>query len=163
MEDVQPPAKLSRLDVGMLITLISVGLAGVIGLIAVLDADSDIAAIGTGLGMALLVFQTGATIACALACLARQRLELLALGGLAAACLAVDLFAPAILLEIDDETYAKIAGSYVWAFFGLIVLGLALATQPLDRLARGPGRSVPRCSAASWRRRWSRPQVATTS
>lgn len=137
MEDVQPSAKLSRLDVGMLITLISVGLAGVMGLIAVLDADSDIAAIGTGLGMALLVFQTGATIACALACLARQRLELLALAGLVAACLAVDLFALAILLEIDNETYAKIAGiAYVWAFFGLIVLGLTLAAQPLDRLAR---------------------------
>ena len=49
MEDVQPPAKLSRLDVGMLITL-SRRTRGVIGLIAVLDADSDIAAIGPASG-----------------------------------------------------------------------------------------------------------------
>jgi hypothetical protein len=121
----------------MLITLISVAIAGLIGLIAVIDADSDIAAIGTGIGLALLVFQSGATIACALACLARRRLELLALGGLLAACLAVNLFALAIWLEIDNETYAKIAGiAYVWAFFGLLVLGLALAARPLDRIAR---------------------------
>jgi hypothetical protein len=137
MDDVQPPAKLSRLDIGMLITMISVAIAGLIGLIAVIDADSDIAAIGTGIGLALLVFQSGATIACALACLARHRLELLALGGLLAACLAVNLFALAIWLEIDNETYAKIAGiAYVWAFFGLLVLGLTLAARPRDRLAR---------------------------
>ncbi len=103
-----------------------------------LDADSDIGGdSGLGIGMALLVFQAGATIACGLACLARRRLELVALGGLVAAGLAIILFALAIWLEIDDETYAKIAGiAYVWSFFGLIVLGLTLATHPLDRLAR---------------------------
>nr|MBA3382220.1 hypothetical protein [Actinomycetota bacterium] len=37
-----------------------------------------------------------------------------------------------------DKTYAKLAGvTYVWAFFALIVLGLALAAHPNDRLARG--------------------------
>ena len=55
MEDVQPPAKLSRLDVGMLITLVSVAIGGVVGLIAVLDADSELGALGIGVGVTFLI------------------------------------------------------------------------------------------------------------
>ena len=102
-----------------------------------LDAGSDVAAIGKGLGTALIVFQAGATIAAALACLARRRVEVLALGGLVAAGLAIDLAVLELWLSIDSETYAKLAGvAYVWTFFGLVVLGLALAAQPRDQLAR---------------------------
>ena len=137
MDDVQQPTRLSRLDIGMLITLVSVAIGGVIGLIAVLDADSELGALGIGVGVTFFIVQGGATIACGLACLARRRLELVALGGLTATGLAIVLLPLALWLEIDNETYAKIAGlAYIWSFFSLIVLGLTLATQPVDPLAR---------------------------
>jgi hypothetical protein len=136
--DDPPQVKhLSRLDLGVLITLVCLGIGGIVGLIAVLDAGSDVAAVGKGFGTALIVFQAGATIATALACLARRRLELLALGGLIAAGLAIDLAVLELWLSIDSETYAKLVGvAYVWTFFGLLVFGLALAAQPRDQLAR---------------------------
>ena len=131
------PASFSRLDVGIMIVLGSMAVAGLIGLIAVFDADSDIGAAGTGFGIALLIFETGATAACALACLVRGRLEALSLGALVAAGLAVDLFALAIWLEIHSEAYGKVTGvAFVWALFGLVSLGLSLAVQPRDALAR---------------------------
>ena len=138
MDDPPPTAApLSRLDIGILITLVCLGVGGIVGLIAVLDAGSGIAAVGKGFGTALIVFQAGATIAAALACLARRRLELLALGGLVAAGLAIDLAVLELWLSIDSETYAKLVGmAYVWTFFGLLVFGLALAAQPRDQLAR---------------------------
>jgi hypothetical protein len=131
------PRSFSRLDVGIMIVLVSMAVAGLIGLIAVFDADSDIGAAGTGFGIALLIFETGATAACALACLVRGRLEALSLGALVAAGLAVDLFALAIWLEIHSEAYGKVTGvAFVWALFGLVSLGLSLAVQPRDALAR---------------------------
>lgn len=138
MDGPPPPAgALSRLDLGILVTLVCLGIGGVLGVIAVFDAGSDFSAIGKGVGVALVVFQSGATIACALACLARRRVEVLALAGLVAAGLAIDLFVLEIWLSIDSETYAKLAGiAYVWMFFGLIALGLTLAAQPRDALAR---------------------------
>ena len=137
MEAAQPPATLSRLDIGMLVALVTVGIGGIVGLIAVLAADSEVGALGLGVGVTYLMLQNGATIACALGCLARRRLEVVALGGLAAAGLAIDLFALALWLEIDSETYVKLAAvAYVWSFFALVVLGLALATRPVDPLAR---------------------------
>ncbi len=137
MDDPQQPAKLSRLDIGMLIVLVSVAIGGVVGLIAVLDADSELGALVIGVGITFFIVQGGATIACGLACLARRRLELVALGGLTATGLAIVLLPLALWLEIDNETYAKIAGlAYIWSFFSLVVLGLTLATQPVDPLAR---------------------------
>jgi hypothetical protein len=131
------PQSFSRLDVGIMTVLVSMAVAGLIGLIAVFGASSDIGAAGTGFGIALLIFETGATAACALACLVRGRLEALALGALLAAGLAVNLLALAIWLEIDSEAYAKVTGvAFVWALFGLITLGLGLAVQPRDALAR---------------------------
>jgi len=136
-ETVPPAEAFSRLDLGVLIVLVSMGIAGVVGLIAVFDANSDIGAFGIGFGAALLIFQAGATIACALGCLARRRFEALSIGALVAAGVSVDLFLLAIWLGIDDETYGKVLGiAVVWAFFALLVLGLALAAQPRDSLAR---------------------------
>lgn len=121
----------------MIIVLVTTGIAGLIGLIAVLDADSEAGAIGTGFGLAALIFQTGGTVACALACLARRRLEALSIGSLVAAGLAIDLFALAIWLEIENEAYGKVVGiAFVWALFGLVILALSLAAQPRDALAR---------------------------
>jgi len=129
--------RVTRLDLGVIIVLVSMGTAGVVGLIAVFDADSDIGAFGIGFGAALLIFQAGATIACALACLARRRFEALSIGALVAAGLSIDLFLLAIWLDIDDQTYGKVIGiAFVWAFFALLILGLALAAQPRDGLAR---------------------------
>jgi hypothetical protein len=131
------PETFSRLDIGMLIVLVSMAIAGVVGLIAVLDADNDYAALGIGFGVVWIIFFAGGTIACALACLARRRLEVLSLGGLVAAGLAVDLLVFAIWLDIDAEWYGKIVGlAFVGALFGLVVLGLTLACQPRDTLAR---------------------------
>ena len=131
------PQTFTRLDVGMLIVLVTMAIAGVVGLIAVLDADNDFAALGIGFGVAWIILLSGGTIACALANLARGRLEVLSLGALAAAGLAVDLLVLAIWLEIDSEWYAKLAGVvFVGALFGLVVLGLTLACQPRDTLAR---------------------------
>jgi len=137
--DDPPPtaAPLSRLDIGVLITLVCLGISAIVGLIAVLDTGNDIAAVGKGFGTALIIFQAGATIAAGLACLVRRRLELLALGGLVAAGLTIDLAVLELWLSIDSETYAKLVGvAYVWTFFGLLVFGLALAAQPRDQLAR---------------------------
>jgi len=135
----------SPLRVGALMTVVGLGLAGLIGVIAVFDAGDSGSAVGIGAATAVTVFGTGATIACGLACLVRRRAELLALGGIAASGLAVDLFALAIWREITDETYGKIAAiAFVWSFFGLLMLGLTLAVRPRESLARAlyPGALV---------------------
>jgi hypothetical protein len=137
----QPPAEpeaqtFTRLDIGMLVVLVSMAIAGVVGLIAVLDADNEYSALGIGFGVAWTIFLAGGTIACALACLARGRLEALSLGALVAAGLAVDLLVLAIWLDIDSEWYGKLVGiAFVGALFGLLVLGLSLACRPRDALA----------------------------
>lgn len=121
----------------MLIVLVAMAIAGVVGLIAVLDASSGVGALGVGFGVAWFIFLSGGTMACGLACLARRRLEALSLGALAAAGLTVDLLVLAIWLEIDSQAYVKLAGiAFVLTLFGLVVLGLTLACQPRDSLAR---------------------------
>ena len=127
----------SALDVGVLMMLASLGFAALVGVVAVIDAGNPASAAGIGVRTAATVFVTGGTIACALACLARGRLEIFALAALAAAGLAVDLFVLVIWREIDDDTYGKIASiAFVWTFFGLLRLGLALAVQAREALAR---------------------------
>jgi hypothetical protein len=131
------PARRSPLELGGLLTLAALALAGVLGVIAVFDSDSSAAGFGVGFGIALLIFVAGATIACALACLARGRVQYPALGALAAACLALDLVVLAIAVDIDSEWYGKLAGVLgVWSFFALVVLGLTLAVRKPERLAR---------------------------
>ena len=137
MSEIEQPRTFSRLDIGVLIVLVTMAIAGVVGLIAVLDANSDVAAVGLGFGVAYVIFLAGGTIACALACLARRRLEALSLGALVASGLGVDLLVLAIWLDIDSEAYVKLAGiAFVATVFGLIVLGLSLACRPQDSLAR---------------------------
>lgn len=126
----------SLLEIGGLVTLAALAFAAVVGVIAVVDTDGSQAGFGVGIGIALLIFFSGATIACALACLARRRLELVALGALVAACLTIDLVVLAIWLDIDSEAYGKTAGVIAtWSFFALVVLGLALAVAAPQRLA----------------------------
>jgi hypothetical protein len=125
------------LEAGVFLTLSTLGFGTVVGLIAVLDADSDGSAIAIGVGVALVVFLGGATMAPALACLARRRLELLSLVAILAAGLAIDLFAVGIWRDVDSETYGKVVGIlFAWAFFALLVLGLTLAVRTMNAYAR---------------------------
>ena len=137
--DPTPPAQSrSLLEIAGLVTLGALLFAAVVGVIAVLSADSRSEGFFNGFGIAALIFLTGATIACALSCLVRRRMEYLALAVLVASCLAIDLIVLAIWLDIDSEAYAKSAGvAFVWSFFGLVVLGLVLAVPRPERLARG--------------------------
>lgn len=121
----------------MFIVLVSMGIAGLFGIVAVFAADSELSALSVGFGITWITFLSGATIACALACLARRRLEALSLGALVATGLAVDLSVLAIWLEIDSDAYGKLVGvAFIGAVFALIVLGLTLACQPREPLAR---------------------------
>jgi hypothetical protein len=103
----------------------------------VLDADEVSSAFGAGFGVAFAVFLSGATIVCALACLARRKSELVALTSVVVAGVALDLLVLAIWRDIDSEGYAKVVGiGLIWSFFALIALGLALAVDGRGRLSR---------------------------
>jgi hypothetical protein len=131
-----PEQRRSLLEIGALVTLAGMAIAAVVGVIAVIDAGSRSGGFGIGVGIAALVFLVGATVACALACLARGRMEVVSLVLLVAACLALDLLVLAIWLDIDSEAYAKLTGvGFVWTFFGLLGLGLTLAVGRPERLA----------------------------
>ena len=107
----------SALELGSLVALVTFGLAAVLGAIAVLDADHVASGFGIGLGVAFLVFAAGATVVCALACLARGKAELLALASVIVAGVALDLLVLAIWRDIDSETYGKVVGiGLVWSF-----------------------------------------------
>jgi hypothetical protein len=127
----------SRLRLGALTTLASLAFAGIVGLIAVGSADSVASSFGRGLGIALLVFLSGATLVCALACLARGRAEIGALGGIVAAGLTVDLLVLALWLDIQSTDYGRVVGiAFVWSIFALVALGLTLAVSPREPVAR---------------------------
>jgi len=131
--DAQP---FTRLDIGILVVLVAMVVAGVAGLIAVLTEDNDLSALGTGFGVVWSIVVSGATMACALATLSRGRLVALSLGALVAAGLAVDLLVLAIWLNIDSQAYGKLVGiAFVGALFGLVILGLTLACRPRDAIA----------------------------
>ena len=124
------------LDVGILVVLVAMAVAGVAGLIAVLTEDNDLSAFGTGFGVVWSIVVSGATMACALATLSRGRLVALSLSALVAAGLAVDLLVLAIWLDIDSQTYGKLVGiALVGALFGLVILGLTLACRPRDAIS----------------------------
>jgi hypothetical protein len=130
-------AEQSPVRIGVFMALAGLGFAALIGVIAVADADNAGYAVSVGAGAALTVFVAGGTLVCALACLARRRAEILALGGIAVSALTIDLFVLAIWREIDDETYGKLTAiAFVWTIFGLPILGLALAVRPREQLAR---------------------------
>lgn len=137
MSDAPCSPRRSPLELGALIMLATLGFAAVVGFIAVIDADNVASAFGTGLGIALLIFLTGATLATALACLRRGRAEIIALVSMAAAGLAMDMLVLAVWLDIDSEAYAKITGvAFVWGFYALIALGLTIAVETRRSLAR---------------------------
>jgi hypothetical protein len=146
----------SPLRLGVLVTFATLGFAGVVGLIAVFDADSVAAGFGRGFAVAVLTFLAGATIASALACLSRERAKIVAVASIAAAGVALDLIVLALWLEIEDESYAKTTGViFVWSFFALLALGLTLAVRPVERLARilyggAVGASVLSAAIARW-------------
>jgi hypothetical protein len=138
MSDARPSTR-SPLEIGVAITLAGLGVAAVVGFIAVFDAGDVTSGFGTGFGISLAILLAGGTLACALACLARGRAELAALGGIVAASLAMDLLVLAVWLDIDDEGYGKLTGlAFVWSFFALVALALMLAVgHPASPLARG--------------------------
>ncbi len=122
MEDVSP----QRL--GGVLALVSFGIAGLLGLAAVVLADDAVTALWKSVGFAYLVFSGGVTIVVALACLSRDRLALLALAGVAVAGATIDLAAFALWEEPESEAYWKLVLVLgTWAFLLLLVLGLALA------------------------------------
>jgi hypothetical protein len=142
---VNTTAGRSPLEVGVLIALASFGTAGALGLVAVLDADGTGSAFGTGFGLAWAITIAGAATAAALACLKRGRLEIVALGSVVAAGLALDLLILAVLADIDNEAYGKVTGvAFVWSLFALVVLGLTLAAG----VARDFGRWLYLATAA---------------
>jgi hypothetical protein len=129
----------SLLEVGGLVALLTFGIAAVLGAIAVLDADHVASGFGIGIGVALIVFVAGATVVCALACLARGKAELVALAGVAVAGVALDLLVLAVWRDIDSETYGKVVGiGLIWSFLALLAFGLILAVSGPGRLARWP-------------------------
>jgi hypothetical protein len=126
----------SPLELGSLVALVALGLAAILGVIAVLDADAAVTGFGTGFGVAFTVFLSGATIVCALACLARGKAAYVALGSIVVTGIALDLLVLAILLDIDSEAYGKtVAAGLAWSFFALIALGLMLAVDRPAKLA----------------------------
>jgi hypothetical protein len=127
----------SPLATGSFVALATLGLAAVLGVIAVVDENAEAGAFGTGFGIGVVVFLSGATIVVGLACLARGRMEIVGLASVAVAGVALDLLVLAIWREIDSETYAKIAGiAAAWTFFALVALGLTLAVDARGRLSR---------------------------
>lgn len=127
----------STLQLGGLATLVTFGIAAVLGAIAVLDANRVASGFGVGLGVAVLVFVAGATVVCALACIVRGRAELVALAGILVTGLALDLLVLAVWRDIDSETYGKAVGiGLAWSFFGLLAFGLMLAVSGRGGLAR---------------------------
>ncbi len=142
MELSEPPPTSTRptispLRLGVLISLATLAFAGVVGVIAVLASDGLGAGVTDGAGIALFVFLGGTTTACALACLVRGRMRPLALIGLCASGLAVDMGTLEIWQSISSEAYGKSAAvSTAWALFALIALGLTLAVGETTGPAR---------------------------
>ena len=129
----------SVLELGGLVALVTFGLAAVLGAIAVLDADHVASGFGIGFGVAFVVFVAGATVVCALACIARGKAELVALAAVAVTGVALDLLVLAIWRDIDSETYGKVVGiGLVWSFLALLAFGLMLAVSSPGKLTRWP-------------------------
>ncbi|HXG76360.1 MAG TPA: hypothetical protein VNJ53_07300 [Gaiellaceae bacterium] len=136
MDEAAPRAR-TRLELGALATLAALALAALVGVLAVADAGHEVSGLGVGVGVAAATFLSGAAFAVALACLARGRAEALALATIAATGVALDLLVLAVLLDLDDEAYGKLVGvAFTWSFFGLLVLGLALALPAPRGLAQ---------------------------
>ncbi len=127
----------SPLEIGVVGTLLALGVAAAAGFVAVFDAESVASGLSTGFGIAFAILLAGGTVAAALACLVRRRAETIALAAIAAAGLSVDLMVVAVWLDVDDEGYGKLTAlAFVWSFFVLVVLLLVLAVGSVEGLAR---------------------------
>ena len=128
METVPP------LRAGALTALATFGFAAVVGLIAVIDADDVASAVALGVAVAVVVFAAGATVACALSCLVRGRLEWVSVAVIAVAGLAVDLLVLGVWRDIDSEAYGKVTAiGLAWTLFALLALGLTIAVGAMSR------------------------------
>lgn len=139
MDDTPAPAseQLDPLRLGVLLTLVSLAIGGVFGLIAVLDADNPYSAFGQGMGAMVLIFTGGATLAVALAALARGIVPPVGVAAVVAAGATIDLSAIAIWQSPESDAYGKlIACLGVWSFVLLLGLGLGLAVTGAQGLAR---------------------------
>jgi hypothetical protein len=130
-------AQPSPVQLGALAALGSLVVAAGATLISVVTEDSAAASVGQSVTIAFAVFATGAAIVCALACLARGALELISLVAVVVAGVGLDLIAVGVWLDVDSDTYGKIAGTtLVWALVLFLVLSLVLAAGPLGRWSR---------------------------
>jgi hypothetical protein len=131
METVPP------LRAGALTALATFGFAAVVGLIAVIDADDVASAVALGVAVAVVVFAAGATVACALSCLVRGRLEWVSVAVIAVAGLAVDLLVLGVWRDIDSEAYGKVTAiGLAWTLFALLALGLTIAVGEVGAMSR---------------------------
>ena len=126
----------SPLRLGALATLGGLALAAVAAVATMIDQDPAAAAAGLGVVLAFFTFAAGAALVCALACLARARLELVALLTTVVASVALDLVSVAVWLDIDSDAYGKAAGvAFVWTLVAFLVLALQLAASRRGRVA----------------------------
>ena len=146
MPDVSAPASpFARLPVdplraGSLLALAGLAVAVLAALVAVIGESSGGSAVADGVGLAVTILLGSGTVACALACLGRHRLELVAILGIVAAVGAVDLVAVGLWRDIASVSYGKtLAAFVVWSLALLLVLSLVLAAPlsgPLTRILR---------------------------
>lgn len=83
----------------------SLGLGGLFGLIAVLDANGPLSAFGQGFGAMVLVFTGGATLAVALASLARGHVPAVGVAAVVAAGGTIVLSAFALWQTPESDAY----------------------------------------------------------
>ena len=60
-EPAPEPHTFTRLDITLIVLAVAMAIAGVVGLIAVLDADNGYSALGIGFGIAWTIFLSGGT------------------------------------------------------------------------------------------------------
>ena len=115
------------LEIGVTFALAALGVAALVGLVAVFDAES----VTSGFGNAFAILLAGGTIAAGVACLARRRAETVALAAIAAAGLAVATPVP-LTGAADDELLRLLGASLV------LLAALWFGTLTASRLERPP-------------------------
>lgn len=133
---------------GATLMLGGAGLAAALSIVGVIRADSDAAGAGVGSALVLAGLFAAGVSACALGCLARGRLQVVSLMGVAVSVVAVDLLALAFAAHIDASGYAKVVGVFfTWSVFLLLILGLALAA-PIHGIASRASFLTTACALA---------------
>ena len=119
------------LEIGVTFALAALGVAALVGLVAVFDAENVTAGFGRGFGIAFAILLAGGTIAAGVACLARRRADTVALAAIAAAGLAVGTPVP-FTGAADDELLRLLGASLV------LLAALWFGTLAASRLERPP-------------------------